>query len=302
MLGLRELTKRLYTLCRHTYADGQAMIHSSGTPNMAYMAFCEVFFDGENLNSSINTQQPTYRGVLTPERFRAEYMGHNFGPQLWWLGQARVSVAAARQYGPDVLADHLAGLMLLHDTPLIFAGGFGGVAIGPDGKQLVWHCDKAVERDYKAIRRYDLYSPAYRFVPYWHQDAATGLNDKQYVSWFVHEPIKVPDPTCWKYWTQEETDESLPHRAVGIFCNESDWKGEMAVKVDLAKLGFKPGAKVKATNAVHSTGYRVENPNTPQEKGVFYPKPEETATLEGGILRFPMSEWNYRMIVIEEVK
>jgi hypothetical protein len=68
LLGLRDLTKRLYTLCRHTYLDGQAMIHDSGMPNMAYGAFCEIFFDGENLGSTINAQQPTYRGVLTPER------------------------------------------------------------------------------------------------------------------------------------------------------------------------------------------------------------------------------------------
>ena len=72
--------------------------------------FCEIFFDGENLNGAINAQQPTYRGLLTPERFRAEYMGHNFGPKLWFLGQGRMTAETARKYGPDVLADHLAGL------------------------------------------------------------------------------------------------------------------------------------------------------------------------------------------------
>jgi hypothetical protein len=302
LLGLRDLTKRLYTMCRHTYLDGQAMIHSSGMPNMAYMSFCEIFFDGENLNSSLNSRQPTYRGVLTPERFRAEYMGHNLGPKLWWLGQGRMSAEAARQYGPDVLVDHTVGLMLLHDSPVVFAGGFGGAALAGDGG--VRCCDKAVLRDHEAIRRYDLYSPAYRFLPYWRQDAAAGLQGRQFVSWFIHQPVQVSHAEWgdWQYWTREETDTNLPHRAVGIFCNESDWKGEIAVRVDLKKLGFADGAKIKAVNAVHSTGYRIEHANTPQECSAFYPKPEETATLAGGELRFPMTEWNYRMIVLEEEK
>ena len=55
-------------------------------------------------------------------------------------------------------------------------------------------------------------------------------------------------------------------------------------------------------NAVHSTGYRIENAETPQEKGVFFPKPEENATIKGDELRFPMTEWNYRMIVLEGEK
>ncbi|MDD5708492.1 MAG: DUF6067 family protein, partial [Kiritimatiellae bacterium] len=186
LLGLRDLTKRLYTLCRHTYADGQAMIHSSGMPNMAFMSFCEILFDGENLNSSINSQQPTYRGIITPERFRAEYMGHNLGPKLWFLGQGRIPIDAARKYGPDVLADQVVGLMLLHDTQVVSAGGWGGIAAE---NRAVWHCDKAVIRDHEAIRRDDLYSPGYRFLPYWRQNAATGLKDRQFVSWFIRQPI-----------------------------------------------------------------------------------------------------------------
>ncbi|MDD5706187.1 MAG: hypothetical protein PHR35_09695, partial [Kiritimatiellae bacterium] len=198
-------------------------------------------------------------------------------------------------------ADQVVGLMLLHDTQVVSAGGWGGIAAE---NRAVWHCDKAVIRDHEAIRRYDLYSPGYRFLPYWRQNAATGLKDRQFVSWFIRQPIQMgPEAATrnyWQYWTREETDTNLPHRAIGIFCNESDWKGEMAVKVDLKKLGFTHGAKIKAINAVHSTGYRIENAGTPQENGAFYPKPEETATIRGDEVRFPMTEWNYRMIVIEE--
>ncbi|MBI2190914.1 MAG: hypothetical protein HYU36_02880 [Planctomycetes bacterium] len=289
--GLRDLFKRLYVLCRHTYPDGQTMVHSSGMPNMAYMGFSEVFFDGENLNSSINAQRPTYRGILTPDVFRAEYMGHNFGPQLWWLGQNRIGKETAQKYGPDVLVDHMAGLMLLHDTPVILAGGFGP-----------WHCNDAARRDFEAIRRYELYGCGYRFVPYWRQDMVSGLRENQYASFYIRQPVPM-SPWHWGLWTREETDETLPHRAVGIFCNESDSRGEVSVQVNLEKLGFKPGMKVVASNAVHSTGYRVEHLGTPEEKGVFYPKPEEAAALTlGGELRFPMTEWNYRMIVLEEAR
>ena len=34
-------------------------------------------------------------------------------------------------------------------------------------------------------------------------------------------------------------------------------------------------------------------------KGVLFQKPEEYAKIENGELVFPMTEWNYRMIVIE---
>jgi len=283
LLALREVTKRLYTLCRHTYPDGVAMIHDSGMPNMSYMAFCEVFFDGENLNSRINAQQPTYRGVLTPEIFRAEYMGHNFGPQLWWLGQNRITADTAKKFGPENLADHMAGLMLLHDCPVIFAGGFG-----------MGGCNEASLRDDQAIRRYELYGCGYRFMPYWRDQAATGLKDRQFVSWYIRQPLNISSQ-YWRLWTREETDETLPHRAVGIFCNESDWKGEMVAKVDLKKLGFKDGAKIKAVNAVHSTGFKMNG-----DKPEYPPNPAETATLAGDELRFPMTDWNYRMIVLEE--
>lgn len=283
MRGLREVTKRLYVLCRRYYPDGQAMIHSSGMPNMAYMAFCEVFFDGENLNSLINDRQQTYRGVLTPERFRAEYMGHNFGPQLWWLGQSRIPAEFAQKHGPENLVDHVAGLMLLHDVPIIFAGGFG-----------LGGCDHAAVRHERAIQRYELYGLAYQFIPYWRQKAATGLRDRQFVSWYIRRPVQ-PHPHHWALFTAHDVDASLPHRAIGIFCNESDWRGEMVVKLDLQQLGFKQGVEIKAINAVHSTGFRM-NGNQPE----YPPNPAETATLIGNELRFPMTEWNYRMIVLEE--
>ena len=288
LLGLRDTVKRIYVLCRKTYPDGSIMFHDSGAPIMAYMAFCEVFFDGENLNSQINAQAPTYRGVMTPGRFRAEYMGHNWGPQVWWLAQGRVKPETVKQYGADILEDHVAGLMLLHDAPVIFAGGFSG-----------WHSDEANRRTLDAIRTYELYGCGYRFLPYWKHPPVSGLRENQYASFYIRSPLQV-QPDHWRFFTRNETDETLPHRVVGIFCNESDWQGEMAVTVDPAGLGFKPGAKIRAVNAVHSTGYRVENIGTPREKGVYFPKPEETALLEGNVLKFPLSGWNYRMIVLEE--
>lgn len=44
----------------------------------------------------------------------------------------------------------------------------------------------------------------------------------------------------------------------------------------------------------------VYNIDTPVERAVYYPKPEETAALTGNELRFPMTEWNFRTIVPEE--
>jgi hypothetical protein len=290
VLGLRDITKRMYNLCRRSYPDGTTMFHDSGTPHMGYMAFCEIFYDGENLNSAINAQRPTYRGLMTPGLFRAEYMGHNFGPQLWWLAQGRIAKDTVQKFGADVLEDHMAGLMLLHDCPVMFGGGFSQ-----------WHANEPLVRTQDAIRKYELNSCGYKFLPYWKDSTVSGLKENQYASFYVHQPLPI-NHEYWQFYSRVETDTNLPHRAIGIFCNESDWKGDMLAKVDLKKLGFADGAKIKAINAVHSTGFRVDNSGTPQEKGVYFPKPEESATLNGDELRFPMTEWNYRMIVLEEEK
>jgi hypothetical protein len=78
----------------------------------------------------------------------------------------------------------------------------------------------------------------------------------------------------------------------------------MRLKIDWKALGFEGSQGVTAVNAVHSTGFAVET--TKNEKGedvykaLFPPKPEETVRIEGDEVVFPMTPWNYRMIVLEK--
>ena len=56
-------------------------------------------------------------GHITPASFRAEYMGHNFGWPVMFLGQGRLRPDWVTAHGgPEAEIDHLQGLELLHDS------------------------------------------------------------------------------------------------------------------------------------------------------------------------------------------
>ena len=82
-----------------------------------------------------------------------------------------------------------------------------------------------------------------------------------------------------------------------------EW-GVMRLKPDWQKLGLGPPEGLTAENAVHSTGFRIEKEKDKDgkevEKAVFFPRPEEYAKIENGEIVFPMTKWNYRMIVLEK--
>ena len=83
-----------------------------------------------------------------------------------------------------------------------------------------------------------------------------------------------------------------------IFCNESDFAGEMHLKLDWKKIGFESAEEVVAENAVHAFDVHF---NDPKNGGFEYvSNPKETARIEDGELKFPMTPWNYRMIVLRK--
>jgi hypothetical protein len=55
---------------------------------------------------------------------------------------------------------------------------------------------------------------------------------------------------------------------------------------------------------VHRTGVRVEKAKNKDgkevKKGVFFPRPEETARVENNEIIFPMTPFNYRIIVFTQ--
>ena len=102
-------------------------------------------------------------------------------------------------------------------------------------------------------------------------------------------------------WTNIE----VSNRVALVVYNNTDWKGVMRLKPDWKKLGLGLPADLTASNYLHRTGFRIEKTGEKDkdgkevEKAVFFDRPEEYAKIEGEELVFPMTKWNYRMIVLE---
>ena len=328
ILGTREILKRLYnvTLSNPALESGDAPIgvHQSGRPNMAYLGFGTYSWDGENFASIINDKQPTYRGVMNPALFRAQLMGHNFGWPTTFLGQAFLNPERVlANEGPEAATDLVHGLELLHDAPLT---GW----LYPSRHPLPMY--RVVERTTNAYKRYDLGHWLYQFTPYWKQSLVTLPGEKQYASWYIARPSALAkhgdvewhrrsvynsyfDPHLpWHIQGRNgqvvardmEMIKAMPDKAVLIVYNDSDWEGEMRLKPDWAELGIGAPETLKATNAVHSTGFRLEKGKNDKDEEVwtplFFDRPEEFAKIENCELVFPMTKFNYRMIVIEKGK
>jgi len=91
---------------------------------------------------------------------------------------------------------------------------------------------------------------------------------------------------------------TAPARKRNPSTNESDFSGELDLNIDWEKIGFESAADLAAENAVHAFDIRFKDF---KEEGFEYVSiPVETARIEEGRLKFPMTSWNYRMIVLEK--
>ncbi len=290
ILGARDIAKRMYNMLIDKYPFAWIGMHQSGMVNMAYMGFSNHNWDGENLNGVINETQNSYLGVLDPGRFRAEYMGHNFGYSVMFLGQGRIRSEWAEKNGIENTIDLVHGLCLLHDAEAT-------------GWQFHGEHERVCERTFRAIERHRLYHPAYQFVPYWHQSFVQLPESEQYASFYVLQPWKMDKTRDWSFYTPQG-EGNIPKKVVMIVYNNSAWEGQMRLKPDWMKLGFDTLDGLIVENAVHSTGFRVDTVKNEKggdvETGVFFPRPEEYARIENGELVFPMTKFNYRMIAITQ--
>ena len=187
----------------------------------------------------------------------------------------------------------------------------------------------------RALDKYNFYHWIYQYIPYWRQDIVKVPRENMYVSIYLAQPSKLTatDPNehmnrwtvfasyvrAYKYLPRyiqmqiaDEIEkerkylETLEDRAILIVYNESDYEGEVRLKVDWGKLGLGGADTLKVENAVHSTGFRLEKRKDEKgqeyEEAVFFPRPEEYARIEGDEVVFPITRYNYRMIVIEKKK
>ena len=323
-LDTRDVVKRLYNItlqCRNSFlcpiTFGGA---NNGTLDMRYMAFWQYHWDGENLNSVLQPTD-TYLGILNPQVFRAEYMGHNYGWPARLLGQGRVRPEAVASHGgPEAVYDHVAGLALLHDTaiPRMMPESVlpGGSAMNGVEKRLI-----------DAIERHGYWHWAYQFLPYWRQHVVTLPREGLYASLYLGRPSELLDcngdgidayferqqarglPGVLRNANRFKIEEArsqlktMKAKAFVIVYNDTAWEGSLRLPVDWDQLGLGKPESLMATNAVHSTGFRGEQTTNAKgetvEKAVFFNRPDEYAKIEEGQLVMPMTKFNYRMLVVE---
>ncbi|MBI4024251.1 MAG: hypothetical protein HY360_04670, partial [Verrucomicrobia bacterium] len=296
MLGLRDIAKRLYTLVKLRYPDGIIKYHNSGVPVMAFMSFAEASVDGENTFSLLSAQKLDYYGTMRPDVWRAEYMGHNLGfvtdflPQLtrsqkWTYEQLATKEGLA-------VSDHIIGQTLLHDAN-IWASYISG---------------DAMNRLQQALRKHH-WGNQYKMVPYWEQKVAT-LQTNLFATFYVEPDKGAPAPHAidlegWYY-------RSVPgpaRRVICVFHNDSEWSGEMRLKLDWAQIGIRSPKEYKIENAVHRFTFPIIEPGAAKTGKIegageeqflvkYTEDPKEFARVEGEELVFPLTPWNYRMIVL----
>jgi hypothetical protein len=101
VFATRELMKRLYTVVKRRKPDGIVDAHVYDCLNVPALAFATSYWNGEQLPHREFTPD-----ALPLDRFRTEFMGHNFGVP------ADVLYYTLGDY------DACAGLALLHDVPV----------------------------------------------------------------------------------------------------------------------------------------------------------------------------------------
>lgn len=297
LLGHRQVLKRIYNIQNAVYPGGGLWFHASSGPQPTYMSYCVGDYDGENYNSAINVDNPTYRHLLTPATYRAQYMGSNWGYWNAFLSQGRITMETLRKYGFSELWDQWTGLQWLHDC-YIGTGWFGQLgALEPLLSQ----------RELVPFNKYHLFSPCNRFIPYWEQTVTKLDQPEFYASFYVKERITLGSHwalTGLAFYSDYESGLDDIHQAVVVFYNQGEYAGPVRLKLDWAQLGFGPnGQDVKAINAVHSTGFRVKDWEAVKKEGeLFDNSAAEYARIENGELVFPISAYNYRMIVLQAPK
>ncbi len=265
ILGNREIMRRLYTLIKERFPDAVIKNHNSGLVNMAFMAFCDHFVEGECTINMLTQERRDYRGKIRPDTYRAEMMGHNFGYVTDFLYQFTRSgmwtYDAMIAAGPDIV-DHIWGQTLLHDACT-------WDAYAPFEFAMRWK---------RPLNRHN-WGMHYRFIPYWEQTAAKLPREELYASFYVEEPAS---------------------RVIAIFYNDTDWSGELRIPLDWEQLKLGGPAGVEIENAAHHH-VKLEHKHAISKlnRYSFSNNTNEYARIEAGSVIFPMTGYNYRMLVLQ---
>ena len=204
--------------------------HHSGQFVAPIFSFVDYFADGENFTGELTVKEPDYHRVYRVDSFRAQSMGHNFGPAVWFLEEFTRSRAMPIPNTPEGMeaweklkfqpVDHLFGLILLHDSTY-------WMAYAP------W---EAYERWVTALRAVD-WGDSYGMIPYWNQKVVN-LPANMYATFYVDKKAK---------------------RALMIFLNNNETGGNLALDVQWSELGIGTPASLKVSNPVQKDRVEIKN-------------------------------------------
>jgi hypothetical protein len=267
ILGAREIAKRLYTMIKLHHPDAIIKYHNSGMVNMAFLAFCDYFVEGECTINMLTQDKPDYIGKIRPDTYRAEMMGRNFGFVTDFLYQFTRSgmwtYDSMREHNKGMYAvDQVLGLSMLHDCTR-------WDAYAP--QEFAARLERALERNG--------WGPNYRMVPYWDQKIAA-MPENQFATFYVDD---------------------FTDKVICIFYNDTPSKGTQRVKLDWSKLGFKDLSRLKLENIGHelTTYTPPDNPTLWQDYHCDYrPNPSYSARIENGELVMSLMPYDYQMVVI----
>jgi len=222
VLAAREMAKRMYCMLRELEPDRTMVLyHNSGQIDMAFLAWCDVYVDGENFTSKLRKTEPDYHRIYPPDAFLAQSMGHNFGPSVWFLDEFTRSRAVSKEDWKRLgtqPCDHLYGLILLHDSGYWKAYGIG------------------YERIDAALRKY-AFDDRYRMIPYWNQKVVT-LPDKVFATFYRDPGAGV---------------------VLLVLLNNNDNDLALRLKLDWTALGFEDWRRVAVDDAVFHGEVKIEN-------------------------------------------
>jgi hypothetical protein len=270
----RIVQKRFYTAMQQRYPDRLMFNHSSGFSNMTQLAFTHGMIDGENIGGPLLLQEKcSYANILTLDRMRAEYMGHNFGFVPIFLTEFNSASGGDMELGRYFVQTeptevmHVVGLLMLHDI-------------------LPWsaYCNS---------------EPFYRW---WAVQDAFGWGDE--VEWQPYWKNR-------DFVTLEPSDSNIVctlYRRSGkvlvVVMNNTDIDREITVQLNFQKLGMKAPATAldawKATSCDYVDVYC-------DAKGILQaaPKPGHTSGVEerlpitNGHITLPVSKRNFRLLLLE---
>jgi len=262
----REVQRRFYVAMQERWPSKLLVNHESGCLDMMQLSHCHGMVDGEHLTQILPGTGFSYAGILTLERMRAEYMGHNFGfvpiflPEFTRAGEGQREVMErflVNPEPPEVM--HLLGLLMLHDI-------------------LPWNAysNPAPYFHWWAVQDAFGWGDEVEFLPYWKNG-----------EWVKSAPSD-PNVVCTIY-RRPGTVPAAPQsrKAMFVVMNNTDEDREVTLQPDWARLGVaQPAEGLLDAWAAASYKYPTFDPDPAGKTPTRRPEPVQVT---GKDARVPMA-------------